>query len=224
MEAGPCDARVARWLCDQLALPFVCRAFGPAVSEADLRFVFDVELEVQNRAAVPVPLVSALFAFTAFPGATEAEGENLGAVCVALCGSEAEEAVPQDCDRERACEVDDHDIRDMRGFATASAGFLLDVARGERRMEDLRVRTLAANDRMTVVFRLEVAADRLLRILQRVLVDAVGEIRSGRRPPLEIPYRLEGSVFLEVEGFGRFAASMPELEQVWRLGARIAGR
>ncbi len=73
-------AQVARWLGAQLALPVVSRAFGPAVSEADLRFVFDVELEVQNRAAVPVPLVSALFAFTAFPGATEAEGENLSLI------------------------------------------------------------------------------------------------------------------------------------------------
>lgn len=214
---APAAAAVARWMCERFAPAFVCRAFGPMPSDAELRFVFDVEIELVNRNAIPVPLVSTLFAFTVFPD-IEIEGQplegNLGTACVALCDTHP-------CDTERACVLDGSEIRDQEDFGRAAMGFLLDVAREERRFEDLRIRTLPAGDRARVVFQLEVSSRAMLPVLERVLGDAIASVREGRRPDLSIPYRLEGTAFLDVEGFGRFAASIPPVDRTWVLGQRL---
>ena len=204
---APSRRALASWFCAQSAPPIVCRVFGPVPD--DLRFVFDVELEIENRNAIPLPVASALFAFTAYP---ELDSQNLGSACVSFCED------PEHCEQDaRACESDEPEIRDAEDFAHAAAGFLVDVARGERRFEDLRVRTVEARDRVRLVVRLELGVDRLTELMRRAASDVLAQVTRGEDVRFAIPYRLEGSVWVSVEGFGRFAASFGPHEATFDL-------
>lgn len=206
---APTNRELAGWFCAENAPPLLCRVFGPV--PADLRFVFDVELEIENRNAIPLPVASALFAFTAFPESVT-DAENLGSACVSFCED------PEHCEADAsACESDEPEIRSTEDFANAAVGFLMDVARGERRFGDLRVRTVEAQDRLRLVVRLEIAADQLTRLMRTVLRDVVARVLRGEDVRFEIPYRLEGSVWVAVESFGRFAASFGPHDAVWEL-------
>ncbi len=214
MVEAPTNRELAGWFCAEHAPPLICRVFGPVPN--NVRFVFDVELEIENRNAIPLPVASALFAFTAFPEATTLSGEsateNLGSACVSFCED------PEHCEPDaNACTSDEPEIRDAEDFANAALGFLIDVARGERRFQDLRVRTVAAQDRLRLVVRLEIAADQLTRLIRSVLRETINRVMRGEDVRFEIPYRLEGSVWVAVENFGRFAASFGPHDAVFSL-------
>lgn len=205
---APSNRELAGWFCAENAPPIICRVFGPVPS--DMRFVFDVELEIENRNAIPLPVASALFAFTAFPESLESE--NLGSACVSFCED------PDHCEADaNACESDEPEIRSAEDFANAAVGFLIDVARGERRFQDLRVRTVEAQDRLRLVVRLEISAGQLTRLIRSAAQATIGRVLRGEDVRFEIPYRLEGSVWVAVESFGRFAASFGPHDAVWEL-------
>jgi len=203
---APTNGELAAYYCAQIAPAFVCRVFGPVRRAEEMRFVFDVALEIENRNAVPLPVVSALFAFTAYPDEDE---RSLGTACVQLCG----ECEP-DAD---ACRSETPEIRDVDDFANAATGFLIDVARGERRFEDLRVRTVPAGDRIRLVTQLELDAEQTVALVRRMARETVEQVRRGEEATFAIPYRLEGSVWVEVESFGRFAATFPPHDGEWEL-------
>lgn len=191
----------------------LCRAFGPLPSDDDLQFRFDVQLEAENPGQVPLPLVSALVAFTAFP--EEAGAENLGSLCISLC---AEGECPSRGDA--ACRSDLPEIRDVDSFARATVGFLIGLATGERQITDLAVRTIPARSSVHFVASLGIGVDPMMRLLERAARGAVESAQTGRQPHFVIPWAIEGSVFVEVESFGRFAASFPEARGSWDLTAR----
>ncbi|GAB4208349.1 MAG: hypothetical protein OHK0013_26750 [Sandaracinaceae bacterium] len=194
-----------------------CRALGPLPTREDLQFTFDVEMEAANPGRVPLPMVEALVAFRAFP--ESGDTRNLGTVCLSLCEDPAR--CPQG--RAGACQSDEPEIRDLESFATAAAGFLVSVALGQRRFEDLRVRTIAPNDRLRFVASLSLDVDQALSLIERVAGSAVQSAQRGQTPRFDIPYEVEGSVFVEVEGFGRFAASFPAASGHWDLAALAGG-
>jgi len=209
---APTDQALASFYCQRhvpaLASQLVCRAFGPLRTERDLRFAFDVELEVQNPNTVPLPVVQALVAFTAYPNENSQE---LGAVCASFCED------PSSCaqDAAGACESDAPQIRDLSSFAGASVGFLRRVATGESSLEDLRIRTVAPGETTRVVVRLELDSNQVLGLIERAGEDAIDQVRQGQQPRFAIPYRIEGSAWVEVEGFGRFAAGFGPYERTW---------
>src|ERR1041385_5657351 len=87
LEARPTNARLAAYFCMQATgggiAGVACRVFGEVPRKDDLRFTFRVQLEARNPATIPMPVVSALLAFTAYPADTG--GQNLGSVCVEMC-------------------------------------------------------------------------------------------------------------------------------------------
>ncbi len=216
----PTDEQLAAHFCMQEvarsplgpAGSLLCRAFGPMPTERDLQFTFDVELDAANPGRVPLPLVSALIAFTAYPD--EVGAENLGSLCISLC--EAGECPARGDD---ACRSDEPDITDVDSLARATVGFLVGLATGERQITDLRVRTIAPADHVRFVASLAIGVTPMTRLLSRVASGAVDMARTGRTPDFTIPWAIEGSVFVEVERFGRFAASFPETRGSWDLDA-----
>lgn len=188
-----------------------CRAFGPLPTRADLQFRFQVEMEAANPGRVPLPMVEALVAFKAFPDSSDSA--NLGAVCLSLCDD------PANCPQggASACESTAPEIRDMDSFARAAVGFLISVAVGQRRFEDLRIRTIQPNERIRFVAELSLDIDQTLSLIERTVRGAVDGAQRGQTPNIQIPYEVEGSVFVEVESFGRFAASFPAVAGNWDL-------
>lgn len=141
-----------------------------------------------------------------------ADNETLGSVCITLCEDEGT-SCPQDPD---TCRLEGS-IRDVDDFVGAAVGFLTSVAVGERRLEDLRVRTIASGQTTAMSFRLAIEPDQMLRVLVRVFTDLFQDLQAGRTPQIAIPFKLEGTVFIDVENFGRFAAEFPPFEDRWTL-------
>lgn len=207
---APSNKALASYYCAQYLGPVICRVFGPVPATKDMAFAFDVELELENANPIPLPLVQSLFAFTAFP--EQENAGNLGTVCVSFCED------PERCEQDAsACVADDPEIRDARDFAGAASEFLYSVAAGERRFQDLRIRTVPPNDRTRVVVRLGIDPTQMVELIRSVAKGDIARIKRGELPSLAVPYRLEGTSWVAVEGFGRLAAGFGPTTGEWAL-------
>lgn len=206
----PTAQALASYYCAQYLGPLVCRVFGPVPRISDIDFAFDVELELANSSKVPLPLVQTLFAFTAFP--EETGSQNLGAVCMTFCED------PSNCRQDAdACISDEPEIRDMRDFANAATGFLIATALGERKLSDLRVRTVPPNERLKMVVRLGLDPTQMVGLIRQYARGEIDRIREGRIPELRIPYEIEGTTWVAVESLGRLASSFGPTTGEWQL-------
>ncbi len=212
----PTAEHLAAHYCQEL-LPgiqgqLICRVLGPLPTPQDLEFAFDLELEVANPNQVPLPVVSALVAFTAFPD--QAQGQRLGATCVTFCDD------PNSCQESaNACQDESNSpmIRDASDFAMAAAGFLIDVARGEASFDDLRLQTIAPNERVRVVVRLALAPTQMLNLMKELLDDTLASVRQGQVPTFQIPFSVEGTAWVNISGFGRLAAGFGPFSDTWTI-------
>jgi hypothetical protein len=206
----PSNKELASYYCAQYLGPLICRVFGPVPSISDVHFAFDVELAFRNPNPVPLPIVQSLFAFTAFP--EQSSVSNLGTVCLSFCED------PEHCEQDaNACVADEPEIRDARDFAEAATDFLFSVALGERRFSDLRVRTVPPNDQTRMVVRLGIDPRQMVDLIARVAKGDIDRIKQGRLPELAIPYRIEGTAWVSVEGFGRLAQGFGPANGEWQL-------
>lgn len=197
LASAPKPMDVARYLCPRVAPAPVCMVLGSA---GQLIFAFDVNLDVTNPNTIPLPVVEALVAFTAYPGQN---GSRLGAVCLQMC--EDPRACPQG--QPGACgSGGGPEIRTVDDFAGAAAGFLVNVATGQAHLDNLRLRTIPAGGTVRVTFRLEVNAPQLLDLVVKFANAAMSAIERGNAPQFSIPYSLEGSVWVSVQSFGKLAA------------------
>lgn len=208
---APTNALLAGFYCAQVAPPLLCGLFGPVPQASDLLFRFDLDLDLANTSAVAMPAAEVLAAFTVYPNASGQQ--NLGAACLTLC------ADPAQCVQNApgACHSDQADIRGVDDFVRASAGFLVAVAQGHDRLENLRVQTIPANGQIRAVVHLELGGAQVLGLIRALSTEAIGQVQRGQLPRFAIPYRVEGTVWVNVEHFGRIAATIPAFESTWIL-------
>ncbi len=206
----PSAQMVARALCPRLAPAPVCMILGGAPSAADLKITFAVQLDVTNENAFPLPLVEALVAFTAFPGAQGSQ--NLGAVCLSFC-PEGGQCPP----RPDACTAGGPEIRTINDFAAASAGFLVGVATGQESVDNLKIRTLPANGTSRVTVALQLDPQQVLALLAQLASDAMAQVQRGQVPRFVIPYQVEGSAWVTIERFGKIAAGFGPFKGTWEI-------
>lgn len=210
MADMPTARDLASYYCSQYLGPLICKAFGSVPQISDIHFAFDVELELANSSKVPLPLVQTLFAFTAYPEVQSAQ--NLGTVCLSFCED------PNNCTQDaNACRSDEPEIRDIRDFANAAAGFLFATALGEKNFSDLRVRTIPANDQMKMVVRLGLDPVQMVGLIREFAQGEIADVRQGRIPDFSIPYEIEGTAWVSVESLGRLATGFGPAAGQWRL-------
>lgn len=210
LTRAPRNEHIAMYFCSRVAPPPLCQIFGPLPTREDLQFQFTTDLDFENPNQIPLPLVEILAAFTIFPQATGEQ--NLGAVCLNLCED------PNSCPpAEGACRSDQRDIRTLNDFAGAAVNFLVGVATGQQRFENLRIRTLAPGAHTRSQVHLQLDPDAVLRVIEHVANNSVAQVQRGQQVRFDIPYRFEGTVWLRVENFGRFAASVPPFTGTWQL-------
>jgi len=211
LVSSPSNSGLAKYYCPSVANAFACRALGDAPALEELKFVFDVQLAVENPNTIELPAAEAMVAFTAYPEAESAA--NVGAVCVGLC-PEGEECGPPPAD---GCTGGDQGLKSMSDYAGAAVGFLAKVASGETKLSDVKVRTIPAGGTVTVNVRLELNPEAMVTLIKNVAGDALSSIKSGKAPTFEVPFKLEGTVWVTVEGFGKIAAGFGPFADVWRL-------
>jgi hypothetical protein len=210
LATHPTDVVIARALCPMVAPAPVCMILGGRPSAAELRIGFAVQIDVENPNAIPLPLVEALVAFTAFPGAQGSQ--NLGAICLSFCDD------PARCPpRSDACSVGGPEIRTAGDFANAAAGFLIATAAGQTRLDNLRIRTLPANGMTRVTVALELDPIQLVNLLARLGTDSIGQVKRGQVPTFTIPYQVEGSAWVTVQSFGKLAAGFGPYQGAWQI-------
>ena len=155
-------------------------------------------------------MVSALVGFTAYPG-TEAN-QTLGSVCMSFC------ADPNNCTQSlESCDSTEPEIRTRQDFAMAAANFLVATALGERSFSDLRIQTIPAGSELRFIIRLSLDPRQMIDLLREATLNLIELLRNRQIPEFVIPYSIEGSVWVSVENFGRFAASFGPYGNEWRL-------
>ena len=117
-----------------------------------------------------------------------------------------------------ACASDEPEIRGVNDFANAAVGFLVNAAlTGGASLETLRIPTVPAGGSLRFVAGLTLDIDQTLGLLRRLGGDVVGDVRAGRTPAFTIPWAVEGSIWVRVEGFGRIGAGFPRQTGAWAL-------
>jgi hypothetical protein len=189
-----------------------CRALGAAPSDAQLQFHLEVELEVTNPTSVRVPLAQVLVGLTPFPAAADAHGP--GAVCLTLCP--AGETCPQS-EAATACQSESPEITDLDSLGDVASGFLTSVALSEEHFDGLRIQEVAPHGTVRFVAELALATEPMLALIERTNAAAVEQARAGTALAIEIPYAVDGSIWVDAHGFGPQGASFPRTEGTWTL-------
>jgi hypothetical protein len=210
LSSHPPATVVARALCPQIAPGPVCMLLGARPTAAELKIGFALQLDVANPNSMALPLVEALVAFTAFPGATGSQ--NLGALCLSFCED------PSRCPpRADACTAGGPEIRTIGDFAQATAGFLVASAAGQTSLDNLRIRTLPANGQTRVTVGLELDPMQVVSLLARLATSSVDSVKVGKVPEFVIPYQVEGSAWVNVQSFGKLAAPFGPAQGAWNI-------
>ncbi|MBK6580513.1 MAG: hypothetical protein IPG17_31015 [Sandaracinaceae bacterium] len=206
----PDRRKLGAYYCAERLGRFLCGFIGEVPTAEELNFQFDLELLLTNRNPIPLPVVSALVGFTAYPG-TEAN-QTLGSVCMSFCQD------PNNCTQSlEACDSTEPEIRTRQDFAMAAANFLIATALGERSFSDLRIQTIPAGSELRFIIRLSLDPRQMIDLLREATLNLIELLRNRQIPEFVIPYSIEGSVWVSVENFGRFAASFGPYGNEWRL-------
>lgn len=214
LGAHPTNAMLAAYFCAEAAggglAGMACRALGNVPTKADLKFAFQVELEAANPSSLPMPIVSTLIAFTAYPA--DSGGQNLGSVCVEMCKD------PSNCPQSaNACDSSDPLIKSPKDFAGAAAGFLVSSALSGGPKVELSMPLVDPGKSLKFVASLTLGIDQLLALMKRASGDAIASARKGQKPAFAIPWAVEGSIWVRFEGFGRIGATFPRQTGEWQL-------
>jgi hypothetical protein len=217
---APSESALGIYYCRELAKEELgelgaldCGALGDPPSKKDLEFVFDVAVEAQNPSPIPLPLVQMMLAFTAFPDRKAGGGrDNLGALCLSMCKD------AHDCDQQAdACKTTELAIHDLGSFEGAASNFLVSVALGEKRFQDLQIQTLPPHQTLHFNTRLALDVDQMTNLVVTVAKDAFAGVKHKKTPRLVIPYQLEGAAWVTVKDIGRIGANIPTLRGQWDL-------
>ncbi len=213
----PTEQQLAAYYCSQLvnvpAIISPCRVFGQIPTRDSLRFTFAVDLTLRNDNQIPLPTAEALLAFTAYPQATGQQ--NLGALCVSLRDERAVTDAPN------GCRDTGNSIRTMADFAGAAARFLFNVATNQTRFEDVRIRTIPPGGEIHVVVSLGLDPESTVGLIRTMSESQIQGVQRGQAPHFTIPYNLEGSLWVEVQNFGRFAVAIPATRGEFDLSAQL---
>ena len=207
----PTARDLAAYYCSQYLGPFVCQLFG--AQNANYQFAFDLDLEIANPNQVPLPLFQALVAFDAYPDARDPAA--LGKVCASLC----EDASRCSADAADACSSSDPLITNAQTFANAAVGFLYGVVTGTVDPRQVSVRTVPPAESVHTVVRLTLDAPKMLDLMRRLGRDIRDDLRAGRVPTFEIPYQIQGAVWVDVQSFGRIGANFGPHRDAWQIAS-----
>jgi hypothetical protein len=221
LAEAPSQQMLAAYYCPQVvpdlmgAGPAACEyAFDAPPPASSMTVGFDLGFEVHNPNAFPIPVAEILTAVTIFPGETE---QALGASCVVFCSSDDPGCTGQP--GPDSCTSRSGDIRSIEDFGDAATGLLLasgaSLAAGEA--PTFTMPEVIANGDAVVNARFTLGADPLLAGLEQLAQQSVNELALGHTVTFAIPYRVEGTIWLDVGSLGRVALGYGPVEGTWIL-------
>jgi len=216
---APSEHVLAAYYCPEVAnLPFgssaaVCQGFfGPRPTLAQMTFAFDLRFRVSNPNNVPVPLASILTAATVFPNATSTA---LGAVCTQLC-PEGQAGCGSD---PNACQASSRDVRSLSDFQNAAVNFLVSqgLAMAAGRPPTFVAPKVSAASELDVTIRFSFGPQQLVGVLKQLAMQSAEQLKQGRMPTFQIPFKLEGTVFFDAGSLGRIPVGFGPVAGTWQV-------
>ncbi|MCO4764132.1 MAG: hypothetical protein KC502_21655 [Myxococcales bacterium] len=175
-----------------------------------LRFDFGMAVSIKNPNDVPVPALDVLVAVTLFPGV---KAEELGAMCVSLCGAD-----DLKCDgkpRPGACTIDGTRVKSVDDFLEKRLPNLIEGLITGEVQEELKKSTIAAGGDVKLDLRFTMGVDQALTVFQRTALDWVDQFLDGKDPVLKVPVSAQGSVFFDVPVLGQLKVDYGPLSTEW---------
>lgn len=221
LASSPSTRDLAAYYCpDLVSAPFgtstlLCQQlFGPRPDPRALNVAFDLKFHVANPNQIPLPVASLLAAATVFPSTGSAQ---LGAVCLNLCPAGAVGCGPA---QPGACESSSRDIRSLADFMNVSVPQLLisnGLALAAGQPPSFVAPQVVAAGELDIVARYAFGPEQLLAVLRQLASQAAGDLRAGRAPTFNIPYRVEGTLWFDAGSVGRIAVGWGPSDGVWTL-------
>jgi hypothetical protein len=221
LARAPTQHQLAAYYCPEVVsipfggAPLLCQGFfGPRPAPADMVVAFDLTFNVSNPNTIPIPMASVLTAVTVFPAATN---QSLGAVCMQLCP-----AGQPGCNGQPApgaCQASSRDIRSLNDFANATLNLLIadGIAAAAGQPPTFVAPSISASAQLQVTVRFTFGPEQLLGTVRQLAAQSVNELKAGRLPSFNIPYRLEGTIWFDGGSFGRLAVPFGPTDGVWVL-------
>lgn len=188
---------------------------GAPPPTSQLTFNFGIHLLITNPNNVPVPALDVLLALRLFEGQ---QAEALGAICLSMCGSADPTCTGQP--KPGACSSSQTDIRTLNDFQARIPQLITDLVTGKAEQE-LRKSTIAAAGNVNLDLAFVLGLDQALAVFQKVAVNFVTDLLSGKNPTLAVPVEAEGSVFFELKPVGRFGVGYGPLRTTWNIDSTI---
>jgi hypothetical protein len=222
LAESPSQASLAAYYCPgviaestgiSIGVGLLCSGFfGPPPPAAALNFGFDVRFSVANPNKIPLPLSEILTAVSLFPATNN---QNLGAVCLHLCAPN--DPACQSGPSATGCQSSSKDIRSLDDFVNASANLLLAKGLADATGHDLPLVApqVLASSTLNVTVRFSLAPTVVLPVLQELARQSVTQLQRGQAPVFNIPYSVEGTVFVDAGSLGRVAAGYGPFPGTW---------
>jgi hypothetical protein len=216
---APSKGQMAAYYCPQMVtLPFagsVCAGFfGSPLAPQQMRVSFDLRFTVANPNHFPIPVAELLTAAVVFP---DKALTGLGAACVAFCGADQPGCTGQP--GPGSCVSHRGDIKSLKDFENASANLLVaagvEAALGGQ--PTFQMPQVVQDGEVVVTARFTFGPEALLQVLKQIASQAVDQLAAGKSIDFTIPYRLEGTTWLDVGSLGRVELGWGPAAGTWQI-------
>lgn len=190
-------------------------ALGAAPPKSSLRFDFGLGVAIANPNNVPVPALDVLVALTLYPD--DVKTTALGATCISLCT--ADNPGCTGAPRPDACTVTTGTVKTVDDFVGALPKLIDGIASGKA-LQELQKSSIPAGGDVKLDLVFSLGLDPALSVLQRTAMTWLELYVQGKELAIDVPVRVEGSVFFDIPGLGRIAVDWGPLAGTWRLDAK----
>ncbi len=192
---------------------------GATPAASDLEFAFDLDFETDNPNPFPIPTTEILTALSVLTGDGQEDMTRLGAICFTFCADDDPDcAQPTDG---TACQSRDDDIYDIGDVPGAAVDGLVnlasDIATGQDVAGNTRRRLIPANAIDGFKIRFSVGVDPMLNVLESFVGQWATAALAGQDVQLDIPYRTNGTLWLQIPYLGRAGLGFGPWDDAWQV-------
>jgi len=178
-----------------------CRlAFGAPPSKSAMTVSFDLRYKVENPNNFPIPVAEMLTAATIFPKKTR---QKLGAMCVVFCGKDQPGCTGQP--QPDSCVSKSGDAKSLADFEQNATDLLISagITLLEGKQPTFEMPEVVQDSEVIVTARFSFGPTALLDALEELARQSVTQLERGQMPTFSVPFRIEGTVWLDVGSLGR---------------------
>ncbi len=215
---SPSQGMMAAYYCPQVvSYPLsilACAPLGAAPSPSEMVVAFNLQFNVHNPNHFPIPVAEMLTAVTLFPGQSS---QPIGTSCVVFCSPDEPGCTGQP--GPDSCTAKEGDIRSIGDFTNATADLI--VASGVSLLQgqapSFKMPEVVQDGEAAIEARLAFGADPMLQALEQLAYQSVDQLEAGQAPTFTIPYRIEGTLWLDVGSLGRVAVGFGPVDGSWTI-------